>query len=266
MTSRDIGDITTNPGGLSGAEWTGGTKASVGALWALNGGLLLSVAGVNTLTASVAISEGFTAYTDGLRCSFIALNTNTGAATINIGGTGVKSLRDPDGDVLVAGAMVAGRLTDIVFVASEDHFRLVTSGGTTNVTVQGGIMVQRSAPSRLAAAAGPATAATAVASQSFQCAYANSRVIIEGSAGRVTGAGSADDDGVVIALYVDGVSVQSFTDHCQPSAQVNTPFYFSHLPANTDAHTYEVRVSSTISATYPKGANVMWCSEVSPNT
>lgn len=265
MTSRDIGDISTQPGGVNGADWTTGARASLGALWALNGGMLGTVAGTNTLTASLAISDGFSSYSDGLRASFVAANSNTGPATINIGSVGAKAVVSPDGDPLSAGAIVAGRVTEIVFYAAEDHFRLVTSGGTTNVTVEGGIMVQRSEPSRLAAAAGPATAVTAVASRSFQCLYADSRVIIEGSVGRVTGAGSADVAGIVIALYVDAVLVQSFTDHCQPSAQVNTPVYFSYLPGGIDAHTYEIRVSSTISATYPKGSNVIWCSEVSPN-
>lgn len=265
MTLRDIGDISTNPGGLSGADWTARARDSVAELWALNGGILLDVAGVNTLTADVAVDDGFTAYTDGLRFGFLPPNTSTSTATINIGGVGIKAIRDPEGDVLGPAAIVAGRYTEIVFVAAEDQFRLVTSGGTTNVTVEGGIMVQRSAPTRLVAAAGPGTGVLTVASQSFQCGVASSRVVIEGNVGRVTGAGSADDDGVVIALFVDGASVQSFTDHCQPSAQVNTPIYFSHLPSNTDTHTYEIRVSSTISATYPKGANEMHISEISPN-
>lgn len=265
MTSRDIGDISTNPGGKSGADWTSDARESVLALWGLNGGLLLDVAGVNTLTASVGVSEGFTAYSDGLRCGFIPASTNTGASTLNIEGVGSKAIRDPDGDVLPAGALVAGRFTEVIFVAGDDHFRLVTSGGTTTVTVEGGIIVQRSAPSRLVSAVGPATASASVSAQSFQCQYADSRVIIEGNVGRVTGSGVADDDGAVIALYVDNVLAQSFTDHCAPSAQVNTPFYFSYLPGNTDAHTYEVRASSTITATYPKGVNVIWCSEMSPN-
>lgn len=265
MTSRDIGDISTNPGGRSGADWTSGTRESVNALWALEGGLLLDVVGVNALTAALLVGEGFTAYSDGFKASFLPVATNTGAATINIGGVGVKSVRDPDGDVLQAGAIVTGRLTEIIFVAEDDHFRLVTAGGTTNVNVQGGIVVQRSAPSRLVAPAGPATAATAIGSVNFQCGYADSRVFIEGSVSRVTGAGSADDDGVVVALFVDGVSVQSFTDHCQPSAHAPTPFCFVHVPGNIDSHSYEVRVSSTISTTYPKGSNVIWASEISPN-
>lgn len=265
MTSRDIGDIGTQPGGRSGAEWTTDARLSVKALWALNGGMLLSVAGTNALSASVAVSEGFTSYGDGLRASFIAANSNTGPATMNIQAVGAKAIVSPDGDPLAAGAIVAGRVTEIVFYADDDHFRLVTSGGTTNVTVTGGIIVQRSSISRLVTAAGPASAATTVASASFQCLYSTSRVIIEGNVGRVTGAGSADVIGVVIGLYVDTVLVDSFTDYCQPSAQVNTPFYFSRLPGNTDLHTYEIKVSSTISATYPKGVNAIVCSEIAPN-
>lgn len=265
MASRDIGDISTNPGGRSGADWTSGTRDSLLALWGLQGGLLLNVTGANAITANVAVQEGFTAYGDGLRCGFVADQSNTGPATINISGLGAKAIRNPDGDVLSAGAIVAGRITEIVFSAADDAFRLVTAGGTTNVTVQGGILLQQASPSRLVTAAGPATAATIIASQSFQCLYAESRVIIDGNVGRVTGAGSPDDDGVVIALYVDGVSVQSFTDHCQSNSQVNTPFLFSYNPGDTDTHTYEIRVSSTISATYPKGANFIRCSEVSQN-
>jgi hypothetical protein len=265
MASRDVGDISTLPGGRSGADWTSDARDSLLALWALNGGLLTGVAGANTITASVAISDGFTAYSDGLRCTFIADESNTGPATINISSVGAKNILSPDGDALSAGSIVAGRTTEIIFSAADDAFRLVTAGGTTEVTVQGGILVQQAAPSRLVTAAGPATAATTVASQSFQCLYAESRVIVCGNVGRVTGAGSADDDGVVVGLYVDTVLTQSFTDHCQPSAQVNTPFEFSYDPGDTDAHTYEIKVSSTISATYPKGTNVIRCSEMSQN-
>lgn len=265
MSTRDIGDISTQPGGVSGADWTAGARDSLAKLWGLNGGMLLTVTGTNVISASLAVAEGFSSYADGLRASFVAANSNTGPATINIAGVGAKAVMNPDGDPLSAGAIVAGRVTEIIFYAADDHFRLVTSGGTTNVTVTGGIMVQRSAVSRLVTAAGPATAVTTVASISFQALYSTSRVIIEGAVGRVTGSGSADEDGVVIGLYVDTVLVQSFTDHCQPSAQVNTPFSFSYLPANTDSHTYEIKASSTISATYPKGVNAIVCSEVAPN-
>lgn len=266
MTSRDVGDISTMPGGRTGAEWTTDTWDSLLALWALNGGVLLGVGGTNVISAAVAVADGFTAYSDGLRFGFRPAATNTGAATINISGVGAKALRDPDGNVLQAGAIVAGRYTEIIFLAASDHFRLVSTGGTTNVTVQGGLMVQRSAPARLVSPAGPATASTVVVSLNFQATYSDSRVVLEGSIGRLTGSGVADDDGAVIALYVDGSLAQSFTEYCQPSALVNTPFYFSHLPADAANHLYEIRASATISTTYSKGSSVIWASEISPNS
>lgn len=262
---RDVDDISTAPGGKSGEVWTAGVRESILALWALNGGLLLNVAGTNALTGDIAISDGFTSYTDGLRVGFVPANTNTGAMTLNAGGVGVKALRDPDGDATVAGAVVAGRFTEAVFSADDDHWRLVTSGGTTNVTVEGGIFLQRGAESRLVAAVAATSSVTAIGSVSFQCQYSTSRVIIEGNASLVIGSGSEDDDGIVVALYVDGVSVQSFTAHCLGDQVRSVPFYFSYLPGDTSAHTYSVRVSSTIAAAYPKGENVIWASEISPN-
>ena len=266
MTTRDIGDINTNPGGKSGADWTSDARESLLALWDIHGGLLKNVSGINVLTADVAVPEGFTSYSDGLRCSFVAPATVTGAATMNIGGIGAKAIRDPDGDVLGPASIVSGRVTEIVFVAEEDAFRLTTSGGTVNVTVEGGIIVQRSAASRLVSSVGPATSLSSIIQQTFQCLYDSSRVIVEGNIGRVVGAGAADDDGVAVALYVDGESVATFTDYLQPSSHVNRPFYFSHSPGDISSHTYEIRASSTISATYTKGASVIWCSEMSPNS
>lgn len=263
--SRDIDDISTVPGGKSGAEWTSGTRESVLALWALNGGMLTDVAGTNTITANVAVSGGFTSYADGLRVGFNAAATNTGAATLNISSVGAKNIRDPDGDVLSAGAIVGGRFTEAVFYADDDNWRLVTSGGTTNVTVQGGLFLQRSAPSRLVSAVASTTSVTPIGSVSFQTQYADSRVIIEGAAALVAGAGSTDDDGIVVALYVDGVSVQSFTAYCLASQARSIPLYFSYLPGDISTHTYSVRVSSTIAAAYPASENVIWASEISPN-
>lgn len=263
--SRQIPDLTSDPGGVSGADWTAAAGESIEALWALNGGVLSSMAGTNTLTGTVAVSTGFSAYTDGLRVGFIAPNTNTGAATLNLNSLGAKSLLDPDGDALAAGAYAAGRFTSAIFVAADDAFRLETSGGTTNVTVEGGTFLQRSSPSRLAAAVGPDTALTSVGAVSFQCGQITSRVFIEGNVSRVTSSGSADVDGCVIALFVDGSQVESFTDHCQPSSHASTAFSFEYSPGDITSHSYEIRVSSTISATYPKGGNWLVCSEIAPN-
>lgn len=270
--SRDIDDISTAPGGKSGAEWTTGVRESVLALWALNGGMLQDVAGTNTITASVAVGGGFNAYGDGLEVGWIASASNTGAATLNLGTgdpvsyVGAKALRDNDGDVLAAGAIIAGRYAKAVFRAEDDHWRLVAAGGTTNVTVQGGILLQRSAPSRLLTATTATTSVTALGSLTFQAQYADSVVVVEGNASLVTQTGTESATGILIALYVDGVSVDSFTAHVLPSMAINIPLYFSYSPGDISSHIYSVRVSSSISAIYPKGANMIFATEFSPNT
>ena len=264
--SRTVDDISSAPGGKSGAEWTADVSDSVEALWALNGGMLVTVAGTNTITASVAVSGGFTSYADGLRVGFIAAGSNTGAATLNISFVGAKAIRDPDGDVLAAGAIVSGRFTEAVFYADDDHWRLVSSGGTTNVTVEGGLTLQRSAPSRLVSSVASTTSVTPIGSLSFQAQYSDSRVIIEGNVGMVLGSGPSDEDGIVVSLFVDGSSVDSFTAYCIASQARSLPIYFSYSPGDISAHTYSVRVSSTIAADYPKSENVIWATEFSPNS
>tara|TARA_R110002167_G_scaffold42512_15_gene129177 strand:+ start:806 stop:1609 length:804 start_codon:yes stop_codon:yes gene_type:complete len=263
--NRDIGDLTTDPGGKTGDEWTAGARESVLALWALAGGHLINVAGTNTITADAAVSTGLTAYTDGMRVSWVPVATNTGAGTLNVSEIGAKTLADPDGAAIAAGAVVLGRLAEAQFLAADDGFRLVTSGGTSNITVTGGIIVKRSTPTRLVADTTTATTATVVASQAFQCEYATSRVIVEGFVSLVSGAGSADTNGLTVALLVDDNPEDSFTGPVLPSQLSGVPFAFEYLPGDISSHTYKIQVTSTITASYIAGATVLFCSEMSPN-
>ena len=263
--SRDISDISTDPGGLSGDDWTAGTRESVLALWALNGGQLINVAGTNEITANALISTAFTAYTDGLVISFIPANTVTGATQINVSGVGLKSLLDPDGVALGAGAVVAGRLTAAKFIAADDAFRLETSGGTSNVTVNGGIIVKRAAPTRLGADTATSTGAIVALSQTFQAEYSTSRIIVEGFISFVVGSGSLDADGLNVELLVDDNPEGLFTGATYPSQLAGVPFAFEYLPGDISSHTYKIRVTSTLTASYIAGATVLFCSEMSPN-
>jgi hypothetical protein len=267
--SRDVNDISTAPGGKSGAEWTTGVRDSILELWALNGGNLQNIAGTNVITADIDISGGFTAYADGLRLGFIASASNTGAATLNVSADGVaigaKAIRSSSNEVLSPGAIVADRYNEVVFCAADDAFRLVSSSGTTNVTVEGGIMLQRSVASRLAAEVGSTTSLTPIGSINFQAELSTNRVIVEGNASLVTESGSTDNDGIVIDLYVDTALKDSFTAYVLQNQVINIPIYFSYLPGDIASHTYAIKVSSTITAIYPASANVMWLSEMSPN-
>lgn len=68
-------------------------------------------ANAQTLTPTIPL----VAYVAGIRYSFEAGFTNTGAATINISGLGAKALRDQSGAALSAGEITAGRTYNIVY-------------------------------------------------------------------------------------------------------------------------------------------------------
>jgi hypothetical protein len=90
-----------------------------------------SVAGTNTVTASVASMPVLAAYTAGMSFTFKPVNTITGAATMNIDSVGAKSLVDTAGVALGSGDLVAGTAYTIqYFGGADDHFRLLTKPAT----------------------------------------------------------------------------------------------------------------------------------------
>lgn len=265
-TQRDIGDFTTDPDGIRDAkELIATLRTSIAALWGFHAGVLTSVSGTNEITASVEVTQGFSALTNGLSAVLIPANTNTGAVEINVHSLGLKDIKTPSGDALSAGALVAGTRALIVFDSDNDYWWLLGSSGTTQVTVTGGLQVKRSEPGRLLVEVAASTALEALMTRSFQCTYATSRVIIEGQVSKYVGSGSTDADGFEIQLFKDNVLVETITDAVVGDSHTNNMFYFSHLPGDTDSHTYEIRASSTIAATYPVSANWMIATEMSPN-
>lgn len=263
--SRLVPTLVSDPGGADGEEYTTAVQESISALWALSGGMLANVAGTNAITAEVAISGGFTTLEDGFRCEFVPVNPNTGPMSLDLG-LGAKSLVDQDGAALGAAAVLADRVTPAIFLAASDHFRLIGSGGDSYVTINGGLQLQRSAPSRAVASAGPATALTPLVSVNMQTSASTNRVVVEGSVARMVGTGAQDTTGTVIALYVDDVEAETVTGWCQPDQFMTTPFAFEYFPGDTDSHTYQIRVSSTVEATYPAEVNFVVATEMSPNS
>lgn len=66
-------------------------------------------------------------YYDGMQAAFISTLTNTGAATINIDGIGVKNIKDQDGNDLVSGE-ISGYMK-LVYRTDDDFFTLVSTSG-----------------------------------------------------------------------------------------------------------------------------------------
>jgi hypothetical protein len=75
-------------------------------------------AGTDTITLTT--SSTVTAYYDGLRQTFIAGGTNTGAATLNVDGVGAKAVRKGADAALAAGDITAAMPVDVVYDASAN--------------------------------------------------------------------------------------------------------------------------------------------------
>lgn len=72
---------------------------------------------------------------DGAVYTFIANHASTGAATVNVSGLGVKSLVRSDGSTAInTGDITNQMLTDIRWIASSNHFRLVSAAGVTSIS------------------------------------------------------------------------------------------------------------------------------------
>ena len=89
----------------------------------------LSAADVYVLASEYPIIELVTGQT----VRFFVTNTNVGASTVNVDGTGVKDIKDASGAPLVAASLVAGRLADLVY--NGTHWRLQNSAKAVTVSI-----------------------------------------------------------------------------------------------------------------------------------
>ena len=93
-----------------------------------NATTIATVTGTDTLTGS--LTPALTAYATGNLFSFVAANTNTGAATINLNSLGAKSITKSGTTALVAGDIVSGQIYLIEYDGTR--FQLINP---TNVGV-----------------------------------------------------------------------------------------------------------------------------------
>jgi len=71
-----------------------------------------------------ALDASIASYTDGLSVVLRPINSNTGAATINVNGLGVKSIRLTGGEVLSANDMVVGAPIELRYSTATGFFHL----------------------------------------------------------------------------------------------------------------------------------------------
>ena len=74
---------------------------------------LITVTGTNTLVGSA--TPPYTAYVAGMTLSFIPVNTNTGAVTLDVDGLGAKNIYAGSSTPLIGSELVAGRIVQIEY-------------------------------------------------------------------------------------------------------------------------------------------------------
>jgi hypothetical protein len=95
---------------------------------------LITVTGTNALTGTSP--SPITAYTTGYQATFIAVNANTAAVTIDIDGVGTKSITKNGAIALAAGDIVAASVCFIIYDGTQ--FELVGAVGGANINLAAG--------------------------------------------------------------------------------------------------------------------------------
>jgi hypothetical protein len=135
---------------------TAGQAMSGGLTYAVDTGI------VNAFVVDLQIAP--LSYSDGLRVAFKALNSNTGAATININGLGIKQLVRSNGDALATGDIISGQVVSLIYNGSK-FYGITPFQGQLNeiVTLTSGYSV--AAAGSASSASGSAGTATTKASE-----------------------------------------------------------------------------------------------------
>lgn len=92
---------------------------------------LTSVAGTNTITASIA--PGPTAYVAGQTFRFVAAGANTGATTLNINGLGAKAITKNGTVAMVGGEIVSGATVEVIYDGTQFQMIGVSTGQLINI-------------------------------------------------------------------------------------------------------------------------------------
>lgn len=112
-------------------EKAGGTYVEKLALDAQSGKWVYTSAAGSANAITATLSPAPAAYTDGMMVMIGVTATSTSATpTINLNGLGAKSIVNPDGSALTAGALVAGAKQLLAFDGSLNKFILLTPANT----------------------------------------------------------------------------------------------------------------------------------------
>jgi hypothetical protein len=108
---------------------------------------------------------------DGYQLSFKAVNANTGAATANVNGTGIKSIVNPDGTALIANTFSANAIVIIAYEITGDRWILVSQNPAQSALAQASAVA--AAASAAAALVSEGNAATSESNASTSASNAS---------------------------------------------------------------------------------------------
>jgi hypothetical protein len=97
-----------------------------------NATTIATVSGTDTLTGS--LTPALAAYATGNLFSFVAANTNTGAATINLNSLGAKSITKSGSTALVAGDIVSGQVYLIEYDGTRFQLINPSTAGVSSIS------------------------------------------------------------------------------------------------------------------------------------
>jgi hypothetical protein len=134
MANRDTTNGSTTPK-PTGPDYLDEYSGHIGVLFNNSVLPLTSVSGADTITASVDPALPSGGLSTGMKFSITWAADNTGAATLNIGGTGAVSIVGKSGEALAAGQL-AEDMRDILEYDGT-NFILVTGGADTGESITG---------------------------------------------------------------------------------------------------------------------------------
>ena len=201
---------------------------------------LTSVAGTNTITATA--TPTLTAYATGAIYSFIAANTNSGAATLSIDGLTAKSITKNGSVALSAGDIQSGKMMLVEYDGTTFQLinNIVYGGSVTNATINGGTITSTTiASSTISSLTAPLAVASGGTGQS---SYTDGQILIGNTTGNTLAAATltagtnitiTNGSGTItIAATVDVTNVLAATANLTAAA-VGTYAFMSTVGAAT---------------------------------
>lgn len=128
---------------LGNLIWDQNTNENAAALDVQTGAIVYGGASTGAAnTYAITLTPPVTAYTAGQRFQFIAHETNVGASTLNVGGTGAKNifqLGSSGPTALIGGEIVIGNIVDVLFDGAQ--FQLLTQPIITPAAIPSGAIM-----------------------------------------------------------------------------------------------------------------------------